>query len=554
MRNRPATLIGLILLAPAAALAATAAPVHSHVAAPPAAAPAAFLPAAIWMVVAAVCLVFAVVGGAMLLMATRRANGLARTIEALSAAIDQVEKGSSPEVAVEGRGEVADVARRFTAMAQTLADRDRRIRHTAMHDAETGLLNRFAMEWRLTDLARKSTSGVMMAAVSVDRLKSLHLAVGYEPAGKLLEEVAARLSRATPKWPIGRISGDSLGVIFRTPDEASARKVALGITEALRAPVTVSGVSFNIDVTVGLAHLSGGDTGARTTVERALFTVDQARKAHRPVGLFDASAYGDPAATLSLMSEMAQAITAGDLVLHMQPRHDMRRGRTSGVEALVRWRHPRLGLLSPDRFVGVAETTGHIRPMTEWVLKNALDLQSALKAARHDVEMSINVPGRLLADADFIENAITAAARAEGRITFDVTESAVMENPPVAFTTIERFSDAGIGIAIDDYGAGLSYLAHLKQIRADELKIDKAFILGVADSQKDALVVRTTIALAHSLGMKVTAEGVETDAAYSLLAAMGCDTAQGFLIARPMAYEDLVRFLHEDRGQARRYG
>ena len=129
-----------------------------------------------------------------------------------------------------------------------------------------------------------------------------------------------------------------------------------------------------------------------------------------------------------------------------------------------------------------------------------------------------------------------------------------MDNPPVALTTIERFSDAGIGISIDDYGAGMSYLAHLKQIRADELKIDKAFILGVADSQKDALVVRTTIALAHSLGMKVTAEGVETDAAYSLLAAMGCDIAQGFLIARPMPYEDLVRFLHEDRTAARRYG
>mgnify|MGYP000992432833 CR=1 FL=1 len=152
-----------------------------------------------------------------------------------------------------------------------------------------------------------------------------------------------------------------------------------------------------------------------TTVERALFTVDQARKGHRRVGLFDAGAYGDPAATLALMSEMAQAITAGDLVLHLQPRHDMRRGRTSGVEALVRWRHPRLGLLSPDKFVGVAEATGHIRPMTEWVLRNALEQQAALKAARHDLEMSINVPGRLLSDPDFIESAITHAAKAEGR-------------------------------------------------------------------------------------------------------------------------------------------
>jgi diguanylate cyclase len=548
MDRRFLTVFGLSSFAPGAALAAAVKPVAAFDG------PAAMLPAAVWMAAALAAGVFAVVAGAFIVIAQRRANRLAKTVEALGEAIDKVEKGVSAEVELTGAGSAADIARRFNAMAQTLSDRDRRIRHTAMHDAETGLLNRFAMEWRLTDLARKDASGVMMAAVGIDRLKSLHLAIGYEPAGKLVEEVAGRLSRAMPRWPIGRISDDCLGVIFRTPDEATARKAATAITEALRAPVTVSGVSFDIDVTVGLASLGGGETGARTTVERALFTVDQARKGHRRVGLFDAGAYGDPAATLALMSEMAQAITAGDLVLHLQPRHDMRRGRTSGVEALVRWRHPRLGLLSPDKFVGVAEATGHIRPMTEWVLKNALEQQAALKAARHDLEMSINVPGRLLSDPDFIESAITQAARAEGRICFDVTEAAVMDNPPVALTTIERFSDAGIGIAIDDYGAGLSYLAHLKQIRADELKVDKAFILGVADSQKDALVVRTTIALAHSLGMKVTAEGVETDAAYSLLAAMGCDTAQGFLIARPMAYDDLVRFLHEDRTAARRYG
>ena len=548
MTFRPLIAVGLTLLVPGSAVAgpAPAASVFSG--------PAALLAPAVWMVAALAASVFAVVAGAFIVMATRRANRLERAVEALGEAMGQVEKGAAAQVEVSGKGLSADLAQRFNAMAQTLSDRDRRIRHTAMHDAETGLLNRFALEWRLSELGRKDTPGVMMAAVGLDRLKSLHLAIGYEPAGKLVEEVAARLSRAMPKWPIGRLSNDCLGVIFRTPDEASARKIAIAITEALRAPVTVSGVSFDIDVTVGMAGLGGGATAARTAAERALFTVEQARKAHRRVGLFDPGAYGDPAATLALMSEMAQAITANDLVLHLQPRHDMRRGRTSGVEALVRWRHPRLGLLSPDKFVGVAEATGHIRPMTEWVLRQALEMQASLKASRHDLEMCINVPGRLLSEPDFIESAITQAAKAAGRICFDVTEAAVMDNPPAALTTIERFSDAGIGISIDDYGAGLSYLAHLKRIRADELKIDKAFILGVADSQKDALVVRTTIALAHSLGMKVTAEGVETDAAYSLLAAMGCDTAQGFLIARPMAYEDLVRFLHEDRTAARRYG
>jgi EAL domain-containing protein (putative c-di-GMP-specific phosphodiesterase class I) len=192
--------------------------------------------------------------------------------------------------------------------------------------------------------------------------------------------------------------------------------------------------------------------------------------------------------------------------------------------------------------------------MTEWVMRNAIEQQVTLSDAGLDLDMSINIPGRLLADAEFIQMAINLAAVTKGRFCFDVTEAAIMENPPVALTTLERFSDAGIGISIDDYGAGLSYLAHLKHIRADELKIDKAFIFTVADTQKDALVVRTTIALAHSLGMKVTAEGVETDAAYALLAGMGCDIAQGFLIAKPMPFEDLLRFLRDSLESARRYG
>ncbi|HWA59915.1 MAG TPA: bifunctional diguanylate cyclase/phosphodiesterase [Caulobacteraceae bacterium] len=529
----------LAILSPATALAA---PARKAVASAASAAP--WLMALVVGVVAVTAAAGLAVG--LWMRIRRREKTLAAVAEAAA------------RLAVGGRAELdpklGPVAEGFNAMAEQVAEREKRVRHTALHDAETGLPNRFALEWRLTDLGQKGTTGVMLAAVSLDRLHTLRLAIGYEPAGQLLSEVARRLERVMPRWPIGRISSNALGVLFRASDEAAARKIGAAIVATLEAPLTVGGVGLDIDLTVGLAALAPGEQGARATVEHALFAVDQARAAHKRVSLFDAGAYGDPAANLALMSEMVQAIAAGDLQLFLQPRHDMRKGRTHGVEALVRWRHPRLGLLSPDRFVGFAEATGHIRPMTEWVLRQAMEHQSALKLNRHELEMAINVPGRLLSDQAFIEQAITLAAKAEGPIRFDVTEAAVMENPPVAFTTLERFSDAGIGIAIDDYGAGLSYLAHLKRIRADELKIDKAFILDLADSPKDALVVRTTVQLAHSLGMKVTAEGVETDEAYSLLAAMGCDTAQGFLIARPMPFEDLLRYLHEDRTAARRYG
>lgn len=554
MRRHLLPVIALSLLAPGAALAAAS--VGSGGA--PAASILAPMGEGMALVIAGVVAMTLAVLAALMTRAMVRARALTKTVADLGDAMKKLERGEDTKLEEKPSRQSAAqglaLAESFNAMAQSLTQREQRIRHSAMHDSETGLPNRFALEWRLTDLAQKGTTGVMLAAVSLDRLGSLRLAIGYEPAGQLIGEVAKRLEKAMPRWPIGRISNNALGVVFRATDEDGARRIAAAIAATLKEPITAAGVGFDIDVTVGLAALGGGEAGVRATVEHALIAVDQARTAHRNVSMFDPGAYGDPAATLSLMSEMVQAIAAGDLVLHLQPRHDMRKGRTMGVEALIRWKHPRLGLLSPDKFVGFAEATGHIRPMTEWVLRQALEYQSALKLARHELDMCINVPGRLLSDPEFIEVAITMAAKAEGRLCFDVTEAAVMENPPIALTTIERFSDAGIGISIDDYGAGLSYLAHLKRIRADELKIDKAFILGVADSQKDALVVRTTIAMAHSLGMKVTAEGVETDAAYSLLAAMGCDTAQGFLIAPPMPFEELLRFLQEDRSSARRYG
>ena len=204
------------------------------------------------------------------------------------------------------------------------------------------------------------------------------------------------------------------------------------------------------------------------------------------------------------------------------------------------------GQLPPDLFVGMAEETGHIRALTEWVLSRAIEEQSILAAAGHDLLVSVNLSGRLLNDTEFANIAMAMIARAGARICFEITETAVMENPELALKLIDAFVAAGISISIDDYGAGLSSLTYLKQIRADELKIDKSFILAITEGQKDALLVRSTIDLAHSLGMKVTAEGIETDTAFALLAGMGCDIGQGYLIARPMPLRDFLVFLNQE--------
>lgn len=254
------------------------------------------------------------------------------------------------------------------------------------------------------------------------------------------------------------------------------------------------------------------------------------------------------------MSEMLGALQSGAMDLFYQPKFDLRSRRVESVEALVRWRHPVRGMLPPDLFIPMAEETGHIRALTDWVLARAIADQDLMLKAGHAMAVSINISGRLLSDMEFADRALEAVAAAKGPLCFEITETAVIDNPRAALEVIERFAGAGIAVSIDDYGSGLSSLAYLKQIHADELKIDKAFVLTIDSNPKDALLVRSTIDLAHSLGMKVTAEGVETAAAMQMLALMGCDTAQGYLIARPTALNELLTFLADDQGNDRQYG
>jgi EAL domain-containing protein (putative c-di-GMP-specific phosphodiesterase class I) len=224
----------------------------------------------------------------------------------------------------------------------------------------------------------------------------------------------------------------------------------------------------------------------------------------------------------------------------------------TALEALVRWPHPKRGPLSPDLFVAMAEETGHIRQLTDFVLARALADQQALLACGHDLAISVNLSGRLVGDEDFTAAALAQAAQRGGKLCLELTETAVIDNPGAALAQLDRFAAAGIEISIDDYGSGLSSLAYLKRIKASELKIDKVFVMGMADSQRDALLIRSTIDLAHGLGMRVVAEGVEGAAAAALLTGMGCDFAQGYFIARPAPLKELLRFLDETKqnGQA----
>jgi EAL domain-containing protein (putative c-di-GMP-specific phosphodiesterase class I)/GGDEF domain-containing protein len=483
------------------------------------------------------------------------ARGVTRPLSALEEAARRLQRGEDAKVVVAGEDEVARLADGFNAMAAEIGERERRIFHLALHDADSGLPNRQWLERQIAQLvAAGEGETVVVAALGIDRFAHMRGAIGHGLAGVLVGDIGARLVQRRPDLHVARLSTTALGVALRASDLASARQTVSELQAALDAPVLLGETTIDITLTAGLAFHAVDADRVTSVIERASIALDQARDTRQAIAVFDAVAYGDPAANLSLMGEMRRSILDGDLMLHHQPKYDVRRGVVSGVEALVRWRHPTRGLLGPDLFIPMAEETGHIRALTEWVLAQAIMDQTAMRRAGHALSVSVNISGRLLGDAEFAEVALQMIAAAEGDICLEITETAVIENPELGLAVIERFAAAGVAISIDDYGTGLSSLAYLKQIRASELKIDKAFVVAVADSQRDALLVRSTVDLAHGLGMKVTAEGVETPTALALLSSMGCDLIQGYFIARPMPLNDLLMFMDQEKQTARTYG
>lgn len=415
----------------------------------------------------------------------------------------------------------------------------------ALLDPETGLPNRRAVETRLAAMPASVDGTVFVAAIQIDRFAHLRGAIGHALTLDLLREVASRFGRALGGTAVSRLSTATLCVDFVAPDAKSALQTAALLQAEMETPIALGDNRVDVSVKIGLSE--PGDAVAHindlSIVDRATIAVDQARNARLSVARFDPVLYGSPGTNLSLMSEMTRALDNGQISLHYQPKTDLRSGAIVGVEALIRWQHPQRGAVRPDLFVQMAEETGHIAGMTVWVLRRAVEDQHILARAGINVTMSINWSGIVLNDAVLTELALKCAQEAAGPLCLEITETAIIGNPEFARQTLDRFRAAGICISIDDYGSGLSSLSYLKNIPADELKIDKAFVMNMAKDPTDVLLVRSAVSLARSLGLTSVAEGVEDQSTLELLTAMGCDLAQGYLIARPMPLPVLMDFM-----------
>ncbi|MEO1766579.1 putative bifunctional diguanylate cyclase/phosphodiesterase [Thiobacter aerophilum] len=437
----------------------------------------------------------------------------------------------------------AFVSRRVAHQAGLLA-------RQALYDPLTGLANRCLLQDRLSgeiaQAQRQSTSfGVVL--LDLDHFKEVNDTLGHEVGDEVLREVARRLvGTVRGEDTVSRLGGDEYVLLLHGLAEKNAQVVALKILAALDRPFVWQGNLIDLGASLGVALYPAHGEDASSLIRCADIAMYAAKRSGRGWALYSTEQDRLGRADLSFRSELREAIRNDELVLHYQPKIDLHTRRVVGLEALVRWDHPVKGFLSPDRFILLAEQAGLIGALTEWVLERALRDLVRLHHDGHLLHAAVNLSARSLHDLGLpasIETLLARAGMAPDHLMLEITESAVMANPSDSLAILTELDRMGVRLAIDDFGTGYSSLAYLKRLPVDEVKIDKSFVLDLATNESDAVIVRSTIDLAHNLGLSVTAEGVETQDIWDTLTILGCDCAQGYHMARPMGLNALRQWL-----------
>lgn len=383
--------------------------------------------------------------------------------------------------------------------------------------------------------------------VQVHNYNALRRHVGMQNVRRLMTALGERLATAIPRARVESLGRDVLEVEF-VSDLPDALAYGLAASrQSCGARIEIDGDEHELDLVLGGA-VAPSQNDPTQLIEEAEAALCEARTGRVSFGV-EPGAVG--LADAMLADEVDGALDRDEMVLHYQPKVHVRRQAIDCVEALVRWQHPERGLVAPGDFLPAIERAQRMERLTLWTVTRAIADQRRLRALGHDLRIFINISGHLLADPAFAERVCACIVAApDARIGFEVTETSVIRDPESAIAHLQQFDRIGVHVSIDDYGAGLSSLAYLKQLPARELKIDKLFITQLTSSNRDPLIVRSTIDLAHALDMEVVAEGVETHAALALLSVMGCDMVQGYLISRPIGLKALAAFLSEDRHRA----
>ncbi len=425
-----------------------------------------------------------------------------------------------------------------------------RLSHQALHDTLTGLPNRALLLDRLEQTvltSHRERSTFTLCLLDLDRFKEVNDTLGHQRGDRLLQEVATRIHGVLRESDtVARLGGDEFAIILPGITEEGAVSVALRIRHALEQPLDLDGHHPDLAASIGIAGFPLHADDAATLLIFADVAMYVAKGAGSGYAVYDPDLDRHSPDHLALPQEFRHALAHEELFLEYQPLVELKGGNAVTVEALLRWNHPRHGPISPTRIIPLAERIGALDALTLWVLRTALAQCRAWHEGGLPLRVAMNLSATTLQDGDLPEKVRAALAHegvAAADLTLEITEEALMTNSAQALVVLTTLADMGVKLAIDDFGTGFSSLAYLKHLPVHTLKIDKSFVLGMAPDHQDDAIVRSVIELSHNLGLAVVAEGIEDLATMERLAALTCDTGQGFFMSKPMSAADVEEWM-----------
>ena len=468
------------------------------------------------------------------------ARNITKPLQYLTQAVDQMRAGAyDVTLSVQRRDELGVLAEGLQLMQTAVQSRDQSIRRLAYEDSLTGLMNRTAFGAALgRALTEAGGAPIGVAVINLDRFRRINEHLGYSVGDAVLTKMAARLA-AVPSVSsaVARFAADQFAAFTRLRDAPSLQAWGTSLVMALAEPVFVEAQPIDITATVGLALAGAAAASSDELLRCADLALEHARREKRALAAYEEAFKPAALDQLSLLGELRRAVEHDELRLFFQPKIELKTGRVAGAEVLLRWQHPTRGLLCPADFIPFAEQTGFIRRLTRWTLDHAIAQGAAWQQAGKALALAVNISADDIGDPRLdsrVASLLTRHQLPPVLLTLEVTESGFIEDPTRALRMLDAIAALGVGLSIDDFGTGYSSLSHLARMPVHEVKIDRSFVQGLESDPEFAPVVRSAIDMGHGLGLKVVAEGIETEKAAVQLRDLGCDVAQGYLYAKPM--------------------
>ncbi|MEJ2652860.1 MAG: EAL domain-containing protein [Gammaproteobacteria bacterium] len=453
------------------------------------------------------------------------------------------------EMHLHGRRYFIGIARDITERKEQMAA----VRYQALHDGLTDLPNRTLFSDRLHQAvlsAAREERSLALIIMDLDHFKEINDTLGHHSGDMILQQVANRVRAVLRESDtVARLGGDEFALLLPSADLDDAVNIAKKLLAALDRPFELETRSFRVGASLGIGMFPEHGRDGTTLMKRADMAMYEAKRDKTGFAVYDAARDQFSSRNLSLIGDLRAAIESGQLALYYQPIVNLQTGRVCAAEALVRWRHPRRGLMYPGDFIPLAEQAGLIKVVSLWVLQQAVARYRSWRQAGVDLDMVINISGYNLHDGSFAEGVAEIMRGVDDDLIshfgFEITETAMMSDPARALDMFRTLEGMGISLSVDDFGTGYSSMVFLKQAAVKVLKIDRSFIIAMSGDDSNAVIVRSSIELAHNLGLQVVAEGVEDKQSYGVLTAWGCDAAQGYYISQALKPEEFLRWLRQ---------